>query len=171
MSKQILKVAFAGGALVIAASAVGYTQITSFKTPAAQTVASVAQDVATPQSTATQVAAFVTETRQMGKPAVATLADMQDARTFVFAQGLDNLGDGPSTGDIMDDIDISDLLDGLNSDGNIPGATPAPRPAGPRVATNTPKFEAVVAPKPTASKSKSKERRVKRRIWSTGQYR
>ena len=171
MSKHILKVAFAGSALVVAASAVGYTQISAFKAPAAEKAAAVAQTDAAELAPVEQVAAFVTETRQMARPAVATLADMRASETLIVAQGIDHPLSRLGGSDVMDDIDISDLLDGLNSDGNIPGVTPPARPtaSAPRVAATTEAPDARV--KPRIEKSQSKSRRVKRRVWSTGQYR
>ncbi|MBT0957248.1 hypothetical protein IV417_07620 [Alphaproteobacteria bacterium KMM 3653] len=174
MSKKIIKGVFAASAMVIAGAAVGYTQIATFKAPAAQTAAAVQAESAAPKAQAVEVAAFVTSTRQMARPAFATLADMQEAPTLLVAAGEDDLVNGPSTGDVMDDIDISDLLDGLNSDGQVPGlaAMPQSRPEGPRVAATTPRVTTSPVLKPQAiTRTKSKSRRVKRSVWSTGQYR
>lgn len=170
MATGILKTALFGGALVVAATAVGYSSIAGFKTPATAEIAAVLPtDDKAPKVDAQKVAAFVTSTRVMAEPGVATLVDMQAAESIFAAAGVDTV----DTKGAVNDAEFSSLLDGLGvtREEVLPQlALPQARPtevAQTGVIRELNKQQSRTRPKTT----KPRTIKIKRRSWSTGEYR
>lgn len=172
MPKKIAKQALVAGALVVAATAIGYTHGATFKTPDTSEIAAVVTpQAAAPTVQAEKIAAFVTSTRTMGEPAIATLAEMKAAETLQVTQA--SLIDPQSS--LIEDTEFDTLVAALGVERNlIEGDVTMPPSRPVQTAVVNPVVIQELDKQQSRTRGGTKKPRpvvTKRRVWSTGEYR
>lgn len=162
MARTLTKSLMAGCAVALAVGAVGYSKARVLVTPPVTAAVVAPNSQSSVEGAAVDVAAFVTSTRTMAKPAVATLQDIARTETIKASLSDDSLGATPNAH--RDDL-IGETVARTSPDsgfelpqpmmrprpkarGNFPvfaqnAATIRPRPALPRPLSTTPKISQV----------------------------